>query len=104
MRHSLPLLALAGCLFATPGLADVKEDYMAACMKASNNNTELCTCKTAEAPKYADDEMLGFLIINFEDTAKFTAMVNNGEVPKAVVDKWPTYVMKTNLVCLPDNS
>lgn len=89
---------------AAPAFADVKEDYMAACMKASGDNTELCTCKTTEALKVADDEMLGFIILNLTEPQKFNDMVNKGEVPKAVVDKWPFYVRDTNKICLPPSN
>jgi hypothetical protein len=90
-----------GGLAASPAFADVKEDYMAACMQASDDNTELCTCKTTEALKVADEEMLGFIIMNMKEPAKFAELVNKGEVPKTVVDKWPFYVRDTNKICLP---
>jgi hypothetical protein len=102
-------IVLAGALAAslvsvTPSLADGKSDYMAACMGASNNNTELCTCKTDEAVKIADEEMLGFIVIALKDNAKFREMVQKGEVPDAVVKKWPTYVRESNKVCIPPAS
>ena len=58
----LPIVAMLGSAFATPSFADLKADYLAACLGASNENTELCTCKADEAVKYADDEMLGYII------------------------------------------
>lgn len=97
----LPVLALAASAFATPSFADLKADYLAACLGASNENTELCTCKADEAVKYADDEMLGFIVIAMKDNEKFRDMVQKGEVPDAVVKKWPTYVRESNKVCLP---
>ena len=97
----LPALAVAAAGFATPGFADTKADYLAACLAASNENTELCTCKADEAVKVADDEMLGFIIIAMKDNAKFREMVQKGEVPDAVVKKWPIYVRESNKVCLP---
>ena len=97
----LSLLALGASAFATPSLADLKGDYLAACLGASNENTELCTCKADEAVKYADDEMLGFIIIAMKDNQKFRDMVQKGEVPDTVVKKWPTYVRESNKVCLP---
>ena len=97
----LPVLALAASAFATPSFADLKADYLAACLGASNENTELCTCKADEAVKYADDEMLGFIVIAMKDNEKFRQMVQKGEVPDAVVKKWPTYVRESNKVCLP---
>jgi hypothetical protein len=93
------LLALSAA--PAPVFADAKDDYMAACLKASGNNTELCTCKTTEAMKVADAEMLPFLILNLNDTKKFNDMINKGEVPQSVVQKWPFYVRDTNKVCLP---
>ena len=51
--------------------------------------------------KYADDEMLGFIIIAMKDNQKFRDMVQKGEVPDTVVKKWPTYVRESNKVCLP---
>jgi hypothetical protein len=97
----IPAATLIFGLAASPAFADVKEDYMAACMEASGDNTELCTCKTTEALKVADEEMLGFIIMNMKDPAKFAELVNKSEVPKAVVDKWPFYVRDTNKICLP---
>lgn len=97
----LPVLAVAAGAFATPTLADPKADYLAACLEASNQNTELCTCKAEEAVKYADDQMLSFIIIAMKDNAKFRDMVNKGEVPEAVVKKWPIYVRESNAVCVP---
>ncbi|HQZ14094.1 MAG TPA: hypothetical protein PK286_14525 [Devosia sp.] len=87
-----------------PAFADAKDDYMAACMKASGDNTELCTCKTTEMMKVADEEMLPFLILNLSDPQKFNEKVNKGEVPKTVIDKWPFYVRDTNKVCLPPSN
>lgn len=97
----LPAIAISTAGFATPTLADPKADYLAACLEASNQNTELCTCKAEEAVKHADDEMLGFIIIAMKDNAKFRDMVNKGEVPEAVVKKWPIYVRESNAVCVP---
>lgn len=97
----LPLLAGLGAGYATPSLADVKADYLAACLKASNNNTELCTCKADEAVKVADDEMLGYIVIALSDNAKFRDMVQKGEVPESVITKWPAYVRQSNAVCIP---
>ena len=97
----LPVLAVSATLLATPSFADLKADYLAACLGASNENTELCTCKADEAVKYADDEMLGFIIIAMKDNQKFRDMVQKGDVPEAVVKKWPTYVRESNKVCLP---
>jgi hypothetical protein len=104
-RHLLlSTLALSGGLLATPSFADAKADYLAACLGASNNNTELCTCKVEEAVKLADEEMLGFIIIAMKDNEKFRQMVQDGEVPDAVIKKWPTYVRESNKVCLPPAS
>lgn len=96
-----PAAAMLLGFAATPAFADLKDDYMAACMSASGDNTELCTCKTTEAMKLNDDELLGYVIINMKEPAKFAEMVNKGEVPKAIVTKWPFYVRDTNKVCLP---
>lgn len=106
-----PLLALAplavaivGAAFATPSLAALTDDYMAACLTASSNNSELCTCKTEQARKLLDDEALGYLVSYMKDPAKFNEMVSKGEVPDAVVEKWPYYVRDSNKVCLPPPS
>lgn len=74
---------------------------MAACMQASGDNTELCTCKTAEAEKLVDEEMMGFITIALADFTKFRTMVEEGKVPEAVVKKWPYYVRDSNKVCAP---
>ena len=97
----LPVVALAAGFAATPSLADVKADYLAACLAATNENTELCTCKATEAAKIADDEMLGYIVIAMKDNGKFREMVKKGEVPDAVVKKWPKYVRESNAVCIP---
>ena len=73
---------------------------MAACMEASGDNTELCTCKTEQAAKLVDEEMMGYIIIALSDPPKFTTMVNEGEVPDEVVAKWPFYVRDSNKVCI----
>jgi hypothetical protein len=90
----LPLIAAA-----SPAFADLKDDYMAACMEASGANTELCTCKTEQAAAIADDELLGYLVAYLKDPLAFNEAIGKGEVPKAVVDKWPYYVMKSNKAC-----
>ena len=90
---------LPALVLATPAFADLKEDYMAACMAASDDNTELCTCKTEQAATLADEEMLGYLVAYLKDPAAFNASVGKGEVPQTVVDKWPFYVMKSNKAC-----
>lgn len=102
MIRALAVAAALGlaALVAPPALADVKEDYMAACLKASANNEELCTCKTAEAEKLVDEEMMGFIVIALGEPQRFTSMVNAGEVPEAVLKKWPYYVRDSNKVCL----
>ena len=104
--HKLLFLGALVALIAAPApaFADARDDYMAACMKASGDNTELCTCKTTEALKVADAEMLPFLILNLSDPVKFNEMVNKGEVPKTVVAKWPFYVRDTNKICLPPSN
>lgn len=97
---AIPAAVLVAGFLASPATAGLEEDYMSACMKASGDNTELCTCKTTEAFKVADEQMLGYIILNMTDSRKFTAMVANGEVPQEVVSKWPFYVRDTNKVCL----
>jgi hypothetical protein len=99
----IPATVLLAGFLASPASAGLKDDYMAACMRASGDNTELCTCKTTEALKVADEQMLGYIILNMTDSRKFTAMVANGEVPQEVVAKWPFYVRDTNKVCLNPN-
>jgi hypothetical protein len=102
MLHKLILIgALALTAMPMPALADVKQDYMAACMKASGNNDELCTCKTAEAEKLVDEEMMGYLVIALGEPAKFQTLIKDGKVPEKVVSKWPFYVRDSNKVCLP---
>jgi hypothetical protein len=91
--------AFAGLAFASPAVADVKEDYMAACMQASGDNTELCTCKTAEAAKLVDEEMMGFIVIALSEPATFQTMIQEGKVPDKVVERWPYYVRDSNKVC-----
>ena len=50
-----PELILLAAGSATPSLADAKDDYLAAGLAASNNNAELCACKSEEAAKIADE-------------------------------------------------
>jgi hypothetical protein len=98
----LPLIAVtAGFLVAGESRAATGEDYMKACMGASSDNTELCTCKTEQAVKLADEEMLGYLVMSLTTPAEFTEKVNKGEVPEAVTKKWGRYVLESNKVCRP---
>ncbi|RYG86112.1 MAG: hypothetical protein EON59_10730 [Alphaproteobacteria bacterium] len=86
-------------LAAAPS-AEQKAEFYKTCMGIAQNEP-LCTCKADEAVKVADDEMLGFIITAMKDNAKFREMVQKGEVPEAVVKKWPVYVRESNKVCLP---
>lgn len=98
---ALPIAAgllVAGGL-ATPALADLEADYMAACLAASDDNTELCTCKTEQAVKLVDEETLGYIVIRLQDPARFSTMVKDGQVPEKVVAQWPFYVRDSNKVC-----
>jgi hypothetical protein len=90
---------LPALVLTTPAFADLKEDYMTACMAASGDNTELFTCKTEQAATLADEEMLGYLVAYLKDPLAFNASIEKGEVPQTVVDKWPYYVMKSNKAC-----
>jgi hypothetical protein len=99
-RLALLMTGLAAIVATSPALAAAKEDYMAACMKASSDDTELCTCKTEQAVKLVDEEMLGYLVTALADPAKFSEMIDKGEVPQKVVTKWPFYVRDSNKVCL----
>jgi hypothetical protein len=92
---------LAALAFASPANADVKEDYMAACMQASGDNTELCTCKTTEAAKLVDEEMMGYIVIALAEPQKFQTMIQEGKVPDKVMERWPYYVRDSNKVCAP---
>ncbi|MEO7220954.1 MAG: hypothetical protein ABIY37_00630 [Devosia sp.] len=104
-RHLfLSTFILAVSLAATPSFAvTTGEDYMKACMGASSDNTELCTCKTEQAVKLADEEMLGYLVMSLTKPTEFTAAVNKGEVPEAVTKKWGRYVLQSNKVCRPSS-
>ncbi len=95
------VLAAGLALLALPAFAATGEDYMAACMGASGDNTELCTCKTEQAVKLASDEMLDYLVLALAKPAEFTEKVNKGEVPEAVTSQWGYYVMQSNKVCRP---
>lgn len=101
LRTTILLGALVLAALPSPAFADVKEDYMAACMEASGDNTELCTCKTEQASMLVDEETMGYIVIALKEPAKFSEMITKGEVPKAVVDAWPYYVMKSNKACVP---
>jgi soluble P-type ATPase len=100
LRTPLVLGVLALAALPVPALADVKADYMAACMEASGDNTELCTCKTEQASKLVDEEMMSYIIIALKEPATFTTMIGEGKVPEAVVKKWPFYVRDSNKACL----
>jgi hypothetical protein len=104
METTLRTILLSGSFaFAAilPGaaLADAKADYMAACMQASGDNTELCTCKTEQAEKLVDADMMGYITLALKEPATFTTMINEGKVPEAVVKKWPFYVRDSNKAC-----
>jgi hypothetical protein len=94
-------LALTG--FASPALADQRADLLAACLAASGDNTEFCTCKADETVKIVDAAMIDFIILNMKDPAKFREEIAAGKVPQDVQDKWPHYVMDTNKICLPED-
>ncbi|HHY49513.1 MAG TPA: hypothetical protein GYA10_07180 [Alphaproteobacteria bacterium] len=93
------LVALPVLFAAAPALADVRQDYMAACLRASGDNTELCTCKTEQAVKLADEEMLGYIIAYMRDPRAFNEAISKGRVPEDVVRKWPYYVRDSNKAC-----
>jgi hypothetical protein len=86
---------------ATPAFADVKEDYVAACLGAyGEESTEFCTCKADEALKL-DAEMVGFIIAFYQDPAKFREDLLAGGVPEKVQKDWPYFVMSSNKLCRP---
>jgi hypothetical protein len=88
---------------AVPAFADVKEEYLAACLSAyGEESTEFCTCKAGEAVKL--DEVLARSFIAFyEDPAKFREDLLAGNVPEQVQKDWPYFVMSSNKLCRPQD-
>ena len=101
---ALVALPLAFAGFASPVLADQKADLLAACLAASGDNTEFCTCKAEETVKIVDAAMIDYIIQNMTDPTKFREDIAAGKVPQEIQDKWPHYVMDTNKICLPQDS
>lgn len=103
MKKTILIAALAlgtAAPFATPAHADLAEDFMAACVEAyGETSTEFCTCKTEEAGKLVDDEMLGYIIAFMKSPSQFRDDIAAGKVPRHVQDAWPHYVMDSNRVC-----
>jgi hypothetical protein len=98
----LATLALgATAAIAVPALADVKEEYLAACLSAyGEESTEFCTCKADEATK-VDEEMARFFIAFYQDPGKFREDLLAGNVPEEVQKDWPYFVMSSNKLCRP---
>lgn len=92
---------LSAAVPMAPAVAATPEDFLAACLAvAGEQGTELCTCKAEQAGKLVDAEMLDYIILRMQDPQKFSEQVKAGEVPQAVVEKWPYYVRDSNAVCL----
>ena len=92
-------LVLAALAFPGPAVADLAEDYLTACLRATGNNERLCACKAEQATKLDDEEMLGYLVAQLANTAQFNEAVKAGEVPEDIVERWPYYVRDTASVC-----
>lgn len=98
---ALCLLALAWGGSTLPAAAATEEEFLAACVAiAGEDSTELCTCKAEQAATLVDAEMMDYIIVRMNDPQKFSEMIKAGEVPEAVVAKWPYYVRDSNKVCL----
>lgn len=95
MRNlTMMAVALAVLAFdASSAQAGQKEDFLAACLKRTGGNTELCTCKADVAPKLIDATMMGYVILEMQD--------RGGAVPEDIQAKWNDYVAESNRVCLP---
>lgn len=90
----LPMLA-----FAVPARAELSDDYMQACMRATQNNETLCTCKTEQATSLGDEEMLKFLVAQLRSPIQFNAAVAEGAVPEEIMKRWPFHVRDTGRIC-----
>ncbi|HEY4199714.1 MAG TPA: hypothetical protein VGM83_04060 [Devosiaceae bacterium] len=86
-------------LMAQPAMAAPRDDYYVACLAASENDTQLCTCKADVAVKLLDERMLGFVILSMGQPQKFTALEQKGGVPKDVEAAWGKYVADSNRAC-----
>jgi hypothetical protein len=98
----LATLALgATTVLAVPALADVKEDYLAACLSAyGEDSTDFCTCKADEAVKL-DETLARSFIAFYQDPGKFREDLLAGNVPEDVQKDWPYFVMSSNKLCRP---
>ena len=94
-------LGLAGALATTPARADVKEDYVAACLAAyGEDQTDFCTCKAGEALKLEGD-IVNYIIAFYQDPNKFREDIQAGTIPEEVQEAWPYFVMSSNKICRP---
>ena len=104
MKQTILIATLAlgaTAALATPAFADVKEDYVAACLGAyGEESTDFCTCKADEALKL-DGEMVQFFIAFYSDPGKFREDLQAGKVPEKVQKDWPYFVMSSNKLCRP---
>lgn len=47
---------------------------------------------------------MGYIVIALSEPARFQTMIREGEVPEAVVERWPYYVRDSNKVCAPPSN
>jgi hypothetical protein len=87
------LLGMMIALGAGAAEAGQKEDFLAACLKRTGGNAELCTCKADVAPKLIDARMMDYVILGMQD--------RGGGVPNDIQAKWNDYVAQSNRVCIP---
>lgn len=84
MRHmllaGLTLALLAGSAFAAPPTAAQKDAFYAACVKNSDGNTTLCTCKADAAMTLIDSDFMAVVISSMTGTTpddKYAVPYNN---------------------------
>ncbi len=84
--------AFAATAKATPPTAAQKAEFLRLCLKNSDGNTTLCTCKAEQAMKLIDTDFMAVVIGQM--SGKLT-LTKEQEKPYAI------YVSRSNKVCAP---
>ncbi len=84
-------LTLTPALAATPPTAEQKAAFLSQCLKNSDGNTTLCTCKAEQAMKLIDTDFMKIVL----------ATMKGGTLPVDQSKPYAVYVSKSNAVCAP---
>ena len=84
-------LTLSPAVAATPPTAEQKAEFLSQCLKNSDGNTTLCTCKAEQAMKLIDTDFMKIVL----------ATMKGGALPLNQSKSYGIYVSKSNAVCAP---